>query len=476
MIKGCACAVAFTGAMLTAAPATRGETGPRRDHILAALEQRARTGTPRHLDHDEGEELQLAVAAALKTDPNDTELAWAATRASFAAVPRVSPAIYDAPPSLVIQVLPRFALPWTLAVTGAIEISIDGGGWLHAADLSAADTIHVPLGNTSLAAARPGFHVVRLRALLTFRGKPATLPETETRELPACTYGITGASPAGQRVGSFLHIPTGAIASDLEPTLPGIPLDAWLRTLAPAGDPPPIWTAHWCEDRSGTGDRTPGSLCARTMVGSAAARGEHAEVWLKIADVDVAGDRPAWTAVRPTLQGIDLIAHPARTTVDVRDLAVALRSRHEEWPRAALSLDARAIDLSPATPKPGEPVTIRAELRNTGTAALFGLSIDVLAFDTRDRDARIHRRYVRTIPAGESVTIETSTTFPLGFGGVVVTVLPLSQDMEIKPLLDGDPLTLGIAARLVRPDLAPPGYADLVRSTVGCQAGCANVR
>ena len=95
---------------------------------------------------------------------------------------------------------------------------------------------------------------------------------------------------------------------------------------------------------------------------------------------------------------------PQRTTVALRDLPSALRSFMDGWPRAALALDAGSIVLSPANPRPGELVSIRTELRNNGTADVFGLSIDVLAFDTREREPRVHRRFVRSIPAGESVS------------------------------------------------------------------------
>jgi hypothetical protein len=158
----------------------------------------------------------------------------------------------------------------------------------------------------------------------------------------------------------------------------------------------------------------------------------------------------------------------------VRGGAADACAAQEDWPRAALALDASAIHLSPAAPRPGEPVSIRTELRKTGNANLYGMTIDLRAFDTRERDPRVHHHFVRSVPAGGSVVLETSATFPLGFGGVVVTVLPLSQETEFSPLMAGGADRAMIAGRLV--DLAPRGYADLVRATVGCKPGCSNLR
>ena len=444
-----------------------------RDGLLTALQQRAATGVPRHLDHDEGEELQAAVTAALAADPGDNELERAATRASFVLGPRVGPVISDHLPTATIEVLAPLSLSWKTAAAGTIDVSLDGSGWRHAADVQpGVDRIQVPLPK---AAARQGFHVVRFRASLRFTGVPGSTVDRETRDLPARTYGVTGTSAAGQRVAAFLNSAARANAGDLDPALPGVTLDTWLRTVASTGDaPPPIWTAHWCEDRPGAGDQPPSSVCARAMVGSAP-DGGHGELWVRVATADVSGDRPTWTPVGPSVEGVDLVATPARSTVTLPELPFALRSMEDDWPRAALSLDARAITLSPAAPRRGEPVAIRTELRNSGRADLYGMTIDVLAFDTPER-LLLHRRFVRSVPAGGSVVVETTTAFPLGYGGVLVSVMPLTDHVVFAPLMADGSDGFSHAARLVHPELAPRGYVDRVRASVGCKPGCTNVR
>jgi len=464
--------------MLAAATLAPVQQGPALDRqaLLTALEQRAITGIPRHLTHDEGERLQAAVTAGMTTNPNDLELAWAATRASFVIVPRVRPAIYDAAPSLALEALPPLLLPWKVQVSGVIDVSVDNGPWRPAAEIATGkEPTHVLLEKTFPAAGRPGFHVVRLRASLEFEGHPGS-PRSDRRELLTLTYGVTGTSAAGQRVTTLLNSGPRAYASTFDPTLPAVALDTWLRTIVNDPDAALVWTGHWCEDRPGLGERQPESICARAMIGPSPDRG-HAEVWVKIATVDTASERPAWTAVTPTLEGIDLMAPPRRSTVSLlRDLPFAMRSTEEAWPRGALSLDARSITLTPANPQPGEKVAIRAEVRNSGSADVHGMTIDVLAFDRKDGNPRLHQTFVRTIPAGQSVVIDAAATFPLGYGGVVVTLMPLTADATFVPLLEGDANGYSAAARLIRPDLAPAGYADLVRAAVGCKPGCAAVR
>ena len=450
-----------------------------RDALLGALQQRASTGVPRHLDHDEGEELQAAVTAALTTDPHDGDLAWAAARGSFALVPNVGPPIGDAAPGTWIDVLAPLSLPWKMKVTGTIEMSVDGSSWKHAADLQpGVERIPLPLVKLfPKTAARPGFHVVRLRTSLRFAGLPDALPTTETRELATRTYGVTGNSAAGQRVAAILNSALRTSAFDLDSALPARPLDTWLRTAAATGDgPPPVWASLWCQDRAGMEERPPSDVCMKATVGSAP-EGGFAEVWLKVAAVDTSGERPTWTAVTPTLEGVDLMMSTrTRSTVPLRELPFALREGQSQWPRAALSLDARAISLSPATPRRGEPVTIRAELQNTGRADLYGMAIDVLAFDTPER-VLLHRRFVRSIPAGESIAVETATAFPLGYGGVLVSVMPLTDHAVFAPLTADYSYEISShAARLVHPELAPRGYAERVRASVGCKPGCTNVR
>jgi hypothetical protein len=453
-----------------------GARGLDRAAVLAGLERRALTGMPRHLDHDDGEELQAAVTAALTASPNDAEMAWAAIRGSFSIVPHVGPAISDSMPSIGLEVLAPLSLPWKIATVGTVELSLDGAAW-RAIDLPPAGHTGVPVEKLFPRAARPGFHLVRLRASLRHRGQPGSLPTDESRELPALTYGVTGISAGGQRVAAFLASGTRATVADFDATLPRVAIDTWLRSATSTSDSPRVsWSGQWCEERPGAGEQPRASVCARGIFGLAQAGG-HGEVWVKVAAVDASGDRPTWTALTPSLEGIDLITRQGRSTVTLASLPSALRSAEADWPRAELVLDTTAINLSPGSPRSGEPVTIRTELRNSGTADLYGLTIDVLAFDSPGDGPMVRRRFVRSIPAGDSVAIETPAVFPRGYGGVMVSVMTLTEHSVFPPLMtyssDG---FLAYAVRVIRPDLAPPGFADRVRSSIGCQPGCANIR
>lgn len=444
-----------------------GLRSPDRSALLAALDERALDGIPRHLDHDEGQELQQAVTAALAAEPGDHELAAAAVRGSFPIVPRTTPVIFDSTPSIAVEVLPPFTLPWKLSADASIEASLDGSDWKHAIDLPLASG-QTPIAIAKLfpRAARQGFHAVRLRAALRFKGTREFMPADDTRELPVVTYGISGTSAEGRRVAAILTSAARVNASDFDRTLPPVPLGTWLQTIARTPDAPPIdWVALWCEDLMGREDERPASICARTMVGSSP-EGGHAEIWVKVATIDTSGPRPTWAVVTPALERVDLIANGSLSTADLAAVPGALRSRFEDWPHAALDLDPRAIAVSPAAPKPGEPVTIAVALRNSGTSDLLGALIDVTVGDAADGPALAHRQFIRSIPAGESVTVETDARFPRGYG--VVSVLAMTGAHGMVPALISDQSHWSVVAnRFVRPELAPPGFVTRMTAAIG---------
>jgi hypothetical protein len=454
-------------ALVTLSSATElyGLRFPDRVATLAALDKRALTGMPRLLDHDEGQELQEAVTGALAANPTDGEMAWAALRASFAIVPQLSPPISDSMPSVSIQMLPPFTLPWKVTADVAIEASLDGSDWRHASDFRhGSGQFPIPVKKLFSGAVRPGFHEVRLRASLRFDGAPGFLPTIDTRELPILTYGITGTSVAGQRIAALLTSAARANASDFDSALPQMPLGVWLRTVAATpGGVPVDWVAMWCGERTNVNPEQT-SICARAYLGSSPDSGV-AIVWVKVATVDTSGATPTWTAVTPTLEGIDLMAGE-RSTGHLAMLPSALRSRSDDWPAAAIDLDPAAMTLSPAAPKPGEPVTIEIEVRNGGTSDLLGSRILVDAGDAPDGPAFVRRQFVRSIPAGESVVVKIETRFPRGYGAVSVLVMPLSE-MAIEKLSGRR-----VAWRVVRPDLAPPDFVDRMAAAIGCKPDC----
>jgi len=455
---------------LTWASALEGVRSPDRSALLTALDERVLTGFPKHLDHDEGQDLQAAVTAALAANPNDSELGWAAVRASFAMFAHVSPVFSDGLPSIDIDMLPALTLPWKITADTTIDASVDGSEWRHAKHFPPNAIGMIPIDKLFPRASRPGFHVVRLRTTLDFHGGPAFLPPSDTRELRPVIYGITGTSPAGQHVAALLNSAARANASDFDPSLPRVPLSAWLRTIAATPGSPPIeWVAQWCEDRPGLEDEQRSSICARTLVG-ASPEGGHAEIWVKFATVDTSGVKPTLTAITPTLEAVDLIANMRRAKGDLATLPSALRSSSDDWPHAAVLLDPEAIVVSPASPKPGEPVTIAIEVKNPGTSDLLGLLMNVVVGDAADGPAFAQRQFVRSIPAGESVIVKTDARFPRGYG--VISVLAMIGADAQFPALMVDSHWSFAAWRIVRPELAPPGFVDRAGAAIGCKPDC----
>jgi hypothetical protein len=361
-------------------------------------------------------------------------------------------------------------LPWKLTADTVIDASVDGSEWRHARDFPPNEMGAIPIDKLFARASRPGFHVVRLRATVRFHGGPSFLPPSDTRELPAVIYGITGTSAAGQHVAALLNSAVRASASNFDPSLPRVALSAWLRTIAATpGSPPIVWVGQWCEDRPGLDDEQRSSICARTSVG-ASPEGGHAEIWVKIATVDTSGVKPTLTAITPTLEAVDLIANMRRARGDLATLPSALRSSFDDWPHSAVILDPEAIVVSPASPKPGEPVTIAIEVKNPGTSDLLGLLMNVVVGDAADGPAFARRQFVRSIPAGESVIVKTDARFPRGYG--VISVLALTGADAQFPALTVDSNWSFTAWRIVRPELAPPGFVDRLGAAIGCKPDC----
>jgi len=440
-----------------------------RNAVLTALEERSLMGMPRHVDHDEGEELQQAITAALAANPTDFDMAWAAVRASFAILPNASRVIGDSLPSVGVKMVPPFTLPWKITADVALDASVDGADWQHAGDIPrGAKEAVLPIEKLFPDAGRPGFHAVRLRAKLTFTGAPEWLPATVSHDLPSFTYGITGASADGQRIQALENSAALASAFDLDRTLPQMPLGVWLQTVArpPDSDSPPVyWVTQWCETRTGLDDEPLTSICAHAVVGSMF-RGAHADVWIKVATVDGSSTKPSWTLVSPSVEAIDLIDSAGRASGDLATLPSALRSSAAEWPHAAFVLDDSSITVSPASPAPREPVTIAIEMKNPGATELIGALVDLTVGDATIGPALVHRQFVRSIPAGESVTVKTDAQFPHGYG--VVSVLAIASSHGTFPNLLIDESNSGrVAARFVRPELAPPGFVKRMTSAIG---------
>jgi hypothetical protein len=443
---------------------------PDRSALLAALDQRVLTGLPKHLDHDEGQDLQEAVTVALAANPNDADVARAAVRASFLVVPHVSPVISDAMPSIAVDMLQPFKLPWKITADAVIDASVDGSAWRQAKTFAPNAMGMIPIDELFPRASRQGFHVVRLRASLSFHGGPAFLPPSDTRELPPVMYGIAGTSAAGQRVTALLNSAGRASVSGLDRSLPRVPLGAWLPTVAATPGSPPIeWTGLWCEDRPGLDDELPASICARSIVG-VSPEGGHAEIWVKIATVDTSGLKPTLTAITPTLEAVDLIANMRRAKGDLATLPSALRSSVDDWPHAAVVLDPEAIVVSPASPNPGESVTIAIEVKNPGTSDLLGILVNVALADSADGPAFAQRQFIRSIPAGDSVIVKTDARFPRGFG-VISVLAGIGADAQFPALLTDSNWSF-VAWRIVRPDLAPKGFVDSVGAAIGCKPDC----
>jgi hypothetical protein len=204
-------------------------------------------------------------------------------------------------------------------------------------------------------------------------------------------------------------------------------------------------------------------------VGSSPESG-HAEILVKVATVDTSGPKPTWTAVTPTLEGVSLVCS-GWSSATLASVPSLLRSKTDEWPRAALSLGSQVIAVTPGAPNPGEPVTIEIEVKNPGTSDLFGAVLDVIVGDDSNGPALAHRQFVRSIPAGGSVTLKMDARFPRGYGVVSMLALTGSGETPRPNLIDESNWSLA-AWRVVHPEIAPPDFANRMGAAVGCKPDC----
>jgi hypothetical protein len=109
-------------------------------------------------------------------------------------------------------------------------------------------------------------------------------------------------------------------------------------------------------------------------------------------------------------------------------------------------------------------------VKNPGTSDLLGLLMNVVVGDAADGPAFARRQFVRSIPAGESVIVKTDARFPRGYG--VISVLALTGADAQFPALTVDSNWSFTAWRIVRPELAPPGFVDRLGAAIGCKPDC----
>jgi len=467
--------------ILGIAPAERGpETRPdsnnpaARDYsdhaqLMAALERLARTGEPRHVTHDEGEELGAALKEAL-ADGADPDLQWLSTRAAVPIVPTIEwPLSSRTRPGILRFRAERvLTLPWPVEYVANVDARLDEGEWQPILRLKSGTTESRALDKLlrDAAAMRPGFHRLMLRARMRY-SQPAGTARRETRNLLTVHYGIYGpARGATDPVRPFFDAAASVSAATLDPNLPDIPFTAWLKQL-PREDLDErigmFWTTAWCGLHESLSDEglVPGDVCA-VAHRSGPRPGTEIEAWLKIGALKRGDDEnPAWVRTPPALVAAYVRDGVVRMHVPLSTAPGYWSHSVEEWPSVRLITTAAGISVSSPTIVPGVPTTLRVAVANVGEADAHGVTITVTVGS--DAGAPVLRRmFVRRIPAAGSVEVEMPVVFPGRYGLVDVLLFYGHDNLVAPPRFALLPEDFGAVA-VVNQREAPGAFVQRVR-------------
>jgi hypothetical protein len=478
-MRRAAFAALFSGIAWVVAPAAVGAGAPaaaqdnNRTALIAALESLIATGGPHHTDHDAGQWLQLAVDDAIARGDREIEgLAIRAAAPLLASVSRPVSSTLDLP-SISVNSRNVLRLKNPVPYTAQVYASADSAGFVRVAVVesgkSAGQRVDAAL---SAGAGMPGFHVVQLKAVLTFRttDRSGTATAwTESRTLPAVFYGVydpVAESSAAMR--ALIFGPAAVPARELDPLLGDEPFAAWLSGLLSASrgdkESAPDWLSQYCDERTSEAGARPAAreICSVVYFAS---RGEIGQIWFRTAELVHTERGLEWSRLAPPrFEG--MVMHGA-----------AQESRQLSRLPSLLDASARPIgdvSISPADieiaapPRPSGPIDITITVRNAGDGDLHKTLVNV-GFGTDPAARGTSRQFVVDIPARESIALKLQAAFPAGYGFVMAHALQLSEHSPHDNWTPDPTPENACALRVVNARLAPPKYTHALMAAAG---GC----
>jgi uncharacterized repeat protein (TIGR01451 family) len=223
-------------------------------------------------------------------------------------------------------------------------------------------------------------------------------------------------------------------ASNLDAGLPQLELDSWLTaTLLPynANAAPVEWRLDQCEDLTSDIPWYAAELCTEATV---PVSGEKTlTLILAVGDWREASDgRSGWVVHPPAIR--DLFIQTAANSLDIQslsELTTAFNLPVDRWPTVEFEL---AVDASPLRALPGEIVTFRVQVRNTGkrNAQRAEVTLGVSIGDTPDEAKSYDYQWFPAIPAGRTVALELPIGLPKGRGVFHASVNAFSSRKRFK--------------------------------------------
>jgi hypothetical protein len=473
------CATVYLAWCLAAGPyAAAGQSAGQdiqRRALIAALESLIATGEPRHITHDEGQWLQLAIDDAIARGDREIEmLAIRAASPLTASITRPVSSARDLPAisfdaSAVLRV--KRAIPYTARVFA----SIDGGEFVAVRALRSGsgeggrvDTV------LSDAAARPGFHVVRLRAELTFgTGADGAPSWTESRTLQPLVYAVYDpVADSGAAIRALVYGPASTPVRELDPLLGDEPFAAWLSGVLSARrgdrDSGPDWLSQYCDERTGeAGTKSaPTAICAVVYFQS---RGEIGQIWFRTADIREAAHGIEWIpAAPPRFEGL-VVLQSAPESQRLSSLPSLLDTAAPSRPVGDISVLPGDIVVTPIALQPGELADVAITVRNIGAGDLHKAVVNV-AWGADPTVRGSSRQFVVDVPAQGSAELKLQVLFPNGYGFVLAHAMQVSEHSPHESFTPDPTPHNACAARIVNARLAPARYTEslLIEAAGGC--------
>ncbi|MBA3296042.1 MAG: hypothetical protein H0U19_03840, partial [Acidobacteria bacterium] len=429
-----------------------------------------------HTTHDEGERLKLAVDEAIARGDHEMEqLAIRAAAPLTAYISRPVNSTLDLP-SVVFSASNVLRVRRSVPYTAQVHVSVDNGEFVLAKTVrsgqSSGGRVDVVLPEP---AARPGIHVVRLKADLTFDGteQPGTPSWNEARKLPPVFYAVydpVAESSAPMR--ALVYGPASTLVRDLDPVLGDEPFAAWLSGILSARrgkqDSGPDWLSQYCDERTGeAGSRpAPAAICSVVYFQS---RGDIGQIWFRTADIrETEGSGVEWvTGTPPRFEGL-VIRESAQESRMLSTLPSLLYAAPQSRPVGDASIAPSDIVLSPAAPPPGTIADATITVHNIGQGDLHKVTVHV-GFGTDLTVRPASRQFVVDIPAQASAELKLQVAFPNGYGFVMAHAVQVGENAPHDSWMPDPTPHDACAFRVINARLAPVRYTE---SLFDAAAGC----
>ena len=315
------------------------------------------------------------------------------------------------------------------------------------------------------AAARPGFHTIRVRVQL----EDTISPESFTLEpIHYAIYDMESTATAPIR--ALVYAPASALARELDPQLDDEPFPVWLSGILSSRrgkrDIAPEWWSDYCDNRTADPTRAldPTAICS--VVGFMA-RGELVHIWFRTADIVVNEQAVEWVPLAPARFEGMTISHVPETR-GLSALPSLLDTLPESRAVGDISILPDQIVYAPGQMF-GVPTDVTVTVRNIGQQDLHKVTVMVAwGVDVGARPQT--RQFVVDVPAQQSADVKAQVTFPSGYGFIMAQAETLGEHAPAgtwtpDPTPDDD-----CALRVVNSEFAPPKYRKTLLEATG--PGC----